>query len=77
MTGFLSSVFGPATAVALGLDIAKPLSPASAVALGAVAAIPPGPANAIPAGWAWAMVGSAGSSADTISKKIIIQSSFG
>lgn len=62
-------MLGPATAVALGLLTASPFSPARAVPLGALAATPPGPARAIPAGWAWAIVGSNGSSAAITSAK--------
>lgn len=72
MAGFSSlSLFGPATAVARGLDTARPFSPAKAVPLGAVDATPPAPAKAIAAGCAWAIVGSSdnGASALTISEK--------
>lgn len=51
---------GPATAVACGLETAKPPSPTSAVPRGAAAATPPGPAKAIAPGWACDMLGSVG-----------------
>lgn len=64
-----SSLDGPATAVACGLDTARPPSPTRAVPLGAAAATPPGPASAIAPGWACEMLGSAGvSSVDEAEK---------
>lgn len=55
---FLSSSFGPATAVALGLATAKPPAPTRAVPRGPDDATPPGPARAIAPGCDWAMDGS-------------------
>lgn len=56
MLSFSRSV--PATAVACGLDTAKPPFPAKAVAFGAAPATPPGPAIAIAPGAACAVLGS-------------------
>lgn len=53
-------VSGPATAVAWGLAIARPLSLTRAVPRGAVEATPPVPAKATAIGWAWATLGSSG-----------------
>lgn len=71
----LLSSLVPATAVAWGLDTAKPPLPTIAVPLGADPATPPIPAIAVAWGPAWAMLGSACLS-DGGGFKVLLATSF-